>query len=213
MTILVPARETSVAKGPSRSHLTELLATAGFSVAVAVTLGLVSVRAEVPLREYQIKAAFVSKFLRFVEWAPAAAAESNPSRPLAVCALGGGLIDEAFGDLRTEHVGDRAIAYRHVDSPQDAAGCHVLFVPATYEAPPREVLAALDGAAVLTIGETEQFTDAGGIIGFVYRKNTLRFVINLDAATRTGLKIRSQLLTLAVDVQQGHAGGNHALVP
>ena len=96
---------------------------------------------------------------------------------------------------------------------RDAAGCHVLFVPATYEAPPHEVLAALDGAAVLTIGETEQFTDAGGIIGFVYRKNTLRFVINLDAATRTGLKIRSQLLTLAVDVQQGHAGGNHALVP
>ena len=86
-----------------------------------------------------------------------------------------------------------------------AAGCHVLFVPATHEAPLSQALAALDGAAVLTIGETTRFTNAGGIIAFVYRKNQLRFVINLNAATHAGLRIRSQLLTLAVAVQQaGH---------
>ena len=50
-----------------------------------------------------------------------------------------------------------------------------------------------------------RFTNAGGIIAFVYRKNQLRFVINLNAATHAGLRIRSQLLTLAVAVQQaGH---------
>ena len=195
------------------SQLTKSVA-AGLSVAVAVTLGLASVRAQVPLREYQIKAAFVLEFLRFVEWAPAAATKSDPSRPFAVCALGDGSIDEAFGKLRAQRVRGRAITYRHIDSPHDAASCHVLFVPAAHEAPPREVLAALDGAAVLTIGETTQFMDAGGIIGFEYRRNTLGFVINWEMAKRAGLKVSSQLLTLAVAVRKAeHAGSNHALVP
>ena len=205
MPFLRATHKTNPATRPTRSHFTKVLATAGVGVVVAVTLGLATVRAEAPLREYQIKAAFVSKFLRFVEWAPAA--ESHASRPLAVCAFGDGSIDEAFESLEAEHVEGRAIAYRHVDTAQDTAACDVLFFPDTHEARLPEVLAALDSAPVLTIGETTRFTEAGGIIAFVYRKNQLRFVINLDAATQCGMKIRSQLLTLAVAVRRAGRGG------
>ena len=205
MTFIRATHKTNPATRPTRSHFTRVLATAGVGVAVAVTLGLATAGAEVPLREYQIKAAFVSKFLPFVEWAPAA--ESHARRPLAVCAFGDGSIDEAFESLGAEHVGGRAVVYRHVDTAQDTAACDVLFFPDTHEARLPEVLAALDGAPVLTIGETTRFTEAGGIIAFVYRKNQLRFVINLDAATQCGMKIRSQLLTLAVAVRQAGRGG------
>ena len=63
------------------SQLTKSVA-AGLSVAVAVTLGLASVRAQVPLREYQIKAAFVLEFLRFVEWGSGSGNEVRPEPAL-----------------------------------------------------------------------------------------------------------------------------------
>ena len=159
MPILRATHKTNPATRPTRSHFTKVLATAGVGVVVAVTLGLATVRAEAPLREYQIKAAFVSKFLRFVEWAPAAG--SHASRPLAVCAFGDGSIDEAFESLEAEHVEGRAIAYRHVDTAQDTAACDVLFFPDTHEARLPEVLAALDSAPVLTIGENHAVHGGG----------------------------------------------------
>jgi hypothetical protein len=53
------------------------------------------------------------------------------------------------------------------------------------------------GASILTIGETSQFSQLGGMIKFVIQDNKVRFEINAAAAGQTPLKISSKLLALS----------------
>ena len=63
-----------------------------------------------------------------------------------------------------------------------------------------ETLERLQGLPVLTVGDSEQFAQQGGMIGFSLQDNKVRFEINLGAAQQAGLKISSRLLTLAKKV-------------
>ncbi len=60
-----------------------------------------------------------------------------------------------------------------------------------------KILEILQGAHVLTVGETDRFAQSGGMINFVLEENRVRFEINVEAADRAGLKISSKLLELA----------------
>jgi hypothetical protein len=48
------------------------------------------------------------------------------------------------------------------------------------------------------VGDSDQFVRSGGVIGFVISNETVRFVINLNAMERSGLRISSRMLSLAV---------------
>ncbi len=64
------------------------------------------------------------------------------------------------------------------------------------------LLAHLKANPVLTVGDIENFTKAGGVIAFTLEDNRVRFAINVDAAQRAGLKISSKLLSLARIVRE-----------
>ena len=59
------------------------------------------------------------------------------------------------------------------------------------------------GVPVLTVGESTQFLDLGGIINFVFQDTQLRFEINQDAAEQAKLVISSKLMRLAKSVRKG----------
>jgi hypothetical protein len=61
------------------------------------------------------------------------------------------------------------------------------------------VLAQVQGAPVLTVGDTEGFLRAGGVINFVLEGSKVRFLIDQAAAERSGLRISSKLMRLAVN--------------
>jgi hypothetical protein len=61
-----------------------------------------------------------------------------------------------------------------------------------------KILEAVIGTSVLTVSETDHFTEAGGMINFVIKNDEIRFQINDEAAKKAGLKISSKLLSLAV---------------
>jgi len=71
-----------------------------------------------------------------------------------------------------------------------------------------EILKAMSGSSILTIGETEGFLKSGGIINFVTEKKKLKFDINLIAAEKAKLKFRAQLLKLARKVIQKKNGSD-----
>jgi hypothetical protein len=50
---------------------------------------------------------------------------------------------------------------------------------------------------VLTVGETDHFTESGGMINFFVEGTKMRFQINKDAASSAGLKISAKLMSLA----------------
>jgi hypothetical protein len=163
-------------------------------------VGSAPMRAEVS-REYQLKAAFLYNFAKFVEW-PAARFEGADA-PIVI----GVMVDNPFEDelekaINGRQAGGRSLVVRRVTSGEEARGVHLLFVPAAQEARFAEWTESLAGAAVLTVGESGEFSGRGGVIAFVREADKVRFAVNLEAADAHRLKISAQLLKLAVAVHR-----------
>ena len=154
------------------------------------------VAGEPVLKEYQIKAAYLYNFAKFVEW-PAQRFADDRS-PLVI-----GVFDSnPFGDellaiARDHKINGRNIVIQRVQSAAEAASVHLLFFPAGHEKHSAECLAGLSTPGVLTVGESDQFLAAGGMIRFVRQADKVRFEINAAVAEQHGLKISAQLLKLA----------------
>lgn len=150
--------------------------------------------------EYRLKAAFLYNFAKFAEWP--AQSFSAAGAPLELCIAG----DNPFrGALVTTTAGKRVHARPLKVSPvagiKNLDGCHVLFVgPMTKRQMARLILATRK-RPILTVSESAEFARAGGIIHLKTVNKKVRFVINLDAAKRAGVKFSSKLLRLAEIVQ------------
>ena len=156
--------------------------------------------------EYEVKAAFVYNFAKFVDWP--AAAFSDPAAPLTVCVLGadpfGAILDETVkGEQLERH--PLAVA-RYRDAPPPGA-CHLLFVSASEERRYAALLAAVDGRRTLTVGDTISFLDAGGYLAFFLDNGRVRFAVNSELAGSSGLKVSSKLLRVAMPHEPARAEG------
>jgi hypothetical protein len=147
--------------------------------------------------EYQLKAAFLFNFAKFVDWPPAAF--TNSTAPFVIGILG----ENPFGrdlvnTIQNKKIGPHPIASRRVESIGDARLCHIIFISNSESKRLREIFAGLRGASVLTVGENDNFIGAGGMLNFVVEGRKIRFQINDASARHAGLKINSKLLSLAL---------------
>jgi hypothetical protein len=142
--------------------------------------------------EYQVKAAFLFNFARFVDWPPQTF--KHPGDPMSICVLGtnpfGRALDEAVSGKSIE---GRKFVVRLVPDIPQAGGCQILFI-ASRE---KKILQSATLVGVLTVGESEGFTAGGGVIGFKLEGGKVRLEINVDAAEQRKLRISSKLLSLA----------------
>jgi hypothetical protein len=155
--------------------------------------------------EYQVKAAFLYNFTKFVEWP----AEVFPSAdaPLQICVLGQDRFGRDFDDLIAGRIvnGHRLQALRLSDE-RSAKACQIVFIASSDKREMQRVLQGLKGTSILTVGDTAGFADMGGMINFVLDGNRVRFEINPKAAEQARLKLSARLLTVAKLV--GERGGN-----
>lgn len=150
--------------------------------------------AQDPQLEYQVKAAFLFNFAKFVEWPPPVDAVNEP---FTICLLGdpfGPILDNT---VRNENLDGRPLAIRRLTSADDPRQCQILFFRASETDDAPDILRTLDNAPVLTVGENANFIAVGGMIRFVQTGRRIRFEINPDAAERASLKISSRLLRVA----------------
>jgi len=146
--------------------------------------------------EFQVKAAFLFNFAKFVEWP--ADAFSSADAPLQICVLG----RDPFGHEFEEMIADKTVnGHRieviHPSGVPQAKSCQIIFVAASEKQQVREVLHGLRGASVLTVGDSAGFARMGGIINFVLDESRVRFEVNVKAAERAHLKVSARLLTVA----------------
>ena len=143
-------------------------------------------------REYEIKAAFIYNFARFVEW-PAESLGTADTLILGV--LGEDPFGPALERLEGKAVQGHRIEIKRFATLDEFETCHILFVSSEGQELDR-ILREIPQSGVLTVGE-QSFAQSGGVIAFVVRRNMIRFQINVAAGARAGLKISSQLLKLA----------------
>jgi hypothetical protein len=146
--------------------------------------------------EYQVKAAFLYNFVKFVDWP---ATQASQEGPIELCVLGkdpfGGALERV---IEGKTVNGRPLAIRRISEITAAQSCHVLFVSASEAGRVSEITKAVHAWSVLTVSEIDRFSDRGGIITFLMEGQRVRFRINSKTASSAGLKISSKLLQLAV---------------
>ena len=147
--------------------------------------------------EYQVKAAFLYNFLKFVEW-PA----DGPSPPPTICLgiLGRDPFEDALETVKGKSAKGRKVVVVRFHSVEEARGCELLFISASERGRLPQILKAAHGARMLTVSDQEGFCQAGGMINLVSVKNRVGFEVNLAAASRARLRVSSQLLKLARNV-------------
>jgi len=149
-----------------------------------------------PAEEYRVKGAFLLNFAKFVEW-PAEAFQ-GPGEPIAICVLGANPFTPALAEAAGQVVVEkRTVAVRQITDPRQARQCQIVFVSVSERKRARAVLEAVQGASVLTVGESEGFIAGGGVIEFRVEESKVRMEISAAAGKLAGLHISAKLLSLS----------------
>ena len=149
-------------------------------------------------REYELKAAFLYNFAKFVEWP--AGTFSDDGAPIVVAVVGDDPFRASLDSVSGKSANGRQVVVRRMSVGQDLRSCQVLFVSSSERRRLTEIVASIEGASVLTVGEMDGFASNGGMIRLTMEDNKVRFQINAGAARHARLRISSKLLSLAKDV-------------
>jgi hypothetical protein len=161
-----------------------------------------------PPTDYELKAAFLFNFAKFIDWPPGTFA--SPQSLFAICILGrdpfGSVLDEA---LKGKTIGGRPFAVRRLKDKAEGRQCQMVFISSSESRHLAEIVESLQEANVLLVGESPGFAGLGGTIELMLEDSHVRFAINTDAADRSGLTISSKLLALAKIVHgEGRSRGD-----
>ncbi len=176
-----------------------LLAALGTMTPTAVNAAQFSVEA--------VKAAYLFRFAQYVEWPDA------PADQTFVFAVSGAEDVAVHLERLLEGmtVNGRRATVRRVARSSDLDGVHVLYVGADAFARTRTLRASAIRRPILIVTENEQGLDGGGVINFIELNRNLRFEISLNAADRSGLRINSELLSVAARVERRPQGAINCL--
>lgn len=164
-------------------------------------------------QEYNVKAAFLFNFIKFVDWPTQDLGDAN--EPLIIGIIGKDPFKDVFEVLKDKQVRARNVTikrFKGIDELEESdqkrkdqlhpqieiiRKCHLLFICSSEKKYVFEIMNLIRNHNILTVADMDGFLDAGGIINFIMEEKKVRFEINVKAAKQDELKIRSKLLRLA----------------
>ena len=157
--------------------------------------------------EYDLKAAYLYNFGKFIRWPAAATPASNQVFP--ICVLGKNPFGSSLeATLKGESIEGKSLAVRYLASTADMNGCRILFVSDSEEHRVDAILSEVGKRPILTVSDIPDFADRGGDIEFLRVGEKIRFKVNLGAAEKAGLTLSSDLLKVAVSVKRNGQSGD-----
>jgi len=148
------------------------------------------------INEYQMKAAFLYNFAKFVEWP--AGSFKTPDSPVQICIFGKNPFGSALSDaIQGKTLDGRTFVILQISEAPSKDSCQIVFVTAAGRNRFRALARVSPETGVLTVGETPGFSEDGGVINFRLENNKVRFEINVNAAEAEKLRLSSKLLSLA----------------
>jgi hypothetical protein len=174
------------------------------ALALGPVLGIAPARAQgFAVTEPEMKAAFLYKFGKFVDWP--AASFSSPAAPLELCVVGADAVAKALAEtVRGKTIAERPLLVHRPSPADDLARCHLVFVGAADPKALGRIADRLGQRPTLIVAEApEAAAGRGAAVNLVVEASRIRFEINPDAAERRGLRVSSKLLSLARLVRDG----------
>lgn len=146
--------------------------------------------------EWQIKAAYLYKFLGFVEWP--ARAFASVDAPLAIGVLGADPLARELAEVvRSRQVAGRHIVVRRLLPDEGPGEVHVLFVGRAGLGRLPALAASARGQPMLTVTDAPETPAHGSVINFVVVDDKVRFDVVPASAEQMDLKISARLLAVA----------------
>lgn len=169
---------------------------------VACAVGMVAAArpARAETSEAELKAEFVERFVRFVDWDE----DELPAGDFTVCVLGDSPMTPYLARIaKKRKLRGRKAVVHEIANAEDAVDCQLVLIHGTDRKKLRAVLSRTEGHPILTIADASGAAAAGAIINFYRDDNHVRFEINTRAAKDSGLKVRAKLLRVARIVRRG----------
>jgi hypothetical protein len=142
-----------------------------------------------------LKAAFLLNFVKFTEW-PNDALPAGA--PLSLCVLGDNDVAKSLEELILgQSVGAHGLNMNRMSAGGAIRACHLIYISRVGAKESIAIVQSLQNTPTLTVSDRSGFAQSGGILNFIVENDRMRFVINVEAAHRAGLRLSSKLLSLA----------------
>lgn len=151
-------------------------------------------QAQEPNAEYQLKAAFLYNFAKFVEWPVNTFPDSTT--PFMICALGIDPFGSSLDAIAGKTVKDRTLVIKRIRSGGAVTGCQILYVSPNELPQAADLLRTVQKAPVLTVCDMDACAESGLMLNMRMVGNRVQLDINLEAVQHTPLKVSSQLIKL-----------------
>lgn len=147
--------------------------------------------------EYTIKAAFLERFTRFIEW-PEESAVSDTTESFVLGVIGenpfGSILEQLYA---TQKMKNKEVEIHSLSNLDEISGCHLLFISKSKEKELSKILSLTKDKPILTISDINGFADKGVLINLYLTEDKIRFEINETAIRDSGLSISYLLLNAA----------------
>ena len=151
-------------------------------------------------QEYQVKAAFLVNFARFIAWPENA--PSPEGGEITFCIAGKNPFGTALNALDNKQINSRSIKVVYAPTFQNLPLCNLLFVGGTensYDL--KQLLPRITKGPTVTVSDIPGFVEAGGSIEFVIKEDRLSFIINNSDLKQRGIQASASMLDLAASVR------------
>lgn len=152
--------------------------------------------AEPSLNENQVKSIFLLNFAKYVVWPAQVFPTTNA--PIVIGVIAETKFEAELAQVVGGKIVDgRPIVVHHFQKMEDLRQYHMVFIGAGEKKRLPELLALARTLPLLTVGETAQFLQSGGVINFTKKDGKVRLEIDLTCARQGQLQLSSKLLKVA----------------
>jgi hypothetical protein len=163
-----------------------------------IPLGALSQETGVQSKEYLLKAIFLERFTRFVEWPLEAGLDARTETPFVIGIISRNPFESILESVYADQpIKGKPVEIRYLETVEEIHGCHMLFIPEIDADILKKVIAAIRDFPVLTISDCTGYGRRGVHINMYMDKKQVRFEINHKAARQSGLAISYLLLKVA----------------
>jgi hypothetical protein len=156
-------------------------------------------QASAPASEERVIAASLYRFLGYIEWPPSAFARADS--PYVIGVVGADdIVEELSRVAAGRSMNNRPVSVRKLLFGDPLNGTHVLFIGRAEKTRQRQLLRQAQAQPVLVVTESEGALAQGSMINFRLVDDRVRFEVALDPIEKSGLKINSRMLSVAISV-------------
>ncbi|WP_028585988.1 YfiR family protein [Desulfogranum mediterraneum] len=148
----------------------------------------------------KVKAAYLFNFAKFIHWPEGTFAQATS--PLTIGVLGDSRFAAQLNKLQGKRIQEHPILIEYYPDLASIGQCQILYLAPPDPGQITPFLHRLAGQAIVTVAEEKNFSQQGGMIQFIPVRGRLRFIINLNSAKQSRIRIDSRLLSLAIEVME-----------